>query len=62
MHARSGRSFPDKTIWLYTGYRWEEITDGCRSLMQIDVLVDGRFVRGAGRSRSFTGAAVPTSA
>ena len=35
--------YPDKSIWLYTGYRWEEIS--ALPLMQyIDVLVDGRFV------------------
>ena len=34
--------FPDKTIWLYTGYVWDEIHDW--SIMEyIDVLVDGRF-------------------
>lgn len=34
--------YPKKTIWLYTGYVWEEIHDW--SIMQyIDVLVDGRF-------------------
>lgn len=35
--------FPDKTIWLYTGYTWKEV----RALPvtdYIDVLVDGRFV------------------
>lgn len=35
--------YPDKNIWLYTGYRWEEIS--ALHLMQyIDVLVDGRFI------------------
>lgn len=35
--------YSDKSIWLYTGYRWEEIS--ALPLMQyIDVLVDGRFV------------------
>ena len=35
--------FPDKNIWLYTGYRWEEIS--ALPLMQyIDVLVDGKFM------------------
>lgn len=35
--------YPEKTIWLYTGYRWEEIS--ALPLMEdIDVLVDGRFV------------------
>lgn len=33
---------PDKNIWLYTGYRWEEVS--ALPLMQyIDVLVDGKF-------------------
>lgn len=33
----------DKTIWLYTGYQWEQIQK--LELMQyLDVLVDGRFV------------------
>ena len=38
------RRFPDKTIWLYTGYLWE----ACRSLEAVrlaDVLVDGPFLR-----------------
>ena len=35
---------PDKTIWLYTGYRWEEIK-WLPFLDQIDVLIDGRFVQ-----------------
>ena len=35
--------YPDKNIWLYTGYRWEEIS--ALPMMQfIDVLVDGRFM------------------
>jgi len=42
-----------KTIWIYSGYTWEELTDGhntrCRGpftdelLQSIDVLVDGEF-------------------
>ena len=36
--------YPDKTIWLYTGYRWEEIK-WLPFLDQIDVLIDGRFVQ-----------------
>lgn len=35
--------FPDKTIWLYTGYHWEEIS-ALPIMEYIDVLVDGRFV------------------
>ena len=35
--------YPEKNIWLYTGYRWEEIS--ALPLMQyIDVLVDGKFI------------------
>lgn len=36
--------FPEKTIWLYTGFEWEEICD-LPYLEKIDVLVDGRFVQ-----------------
>ncbi|MDE6881676.1 MAG: anaerobic ribonucleoside-triphosphate reductase activating protein [Lachnospiraceae bacterium] len=37
--------YPDKTIWLYTGDRWEDIRH--YSLMEyVDVLVDGEFVSG----------------
>ena len=36
------KKYPNKTIWLYTGYVWEEIHDW--TIMQyIDVLVDGKF-------------------
>ena len=51
---RIRRELPDKTIWIYSGYTYEEITDiankRCHSgdtdaiLSMIDVLVDGRFV------------------
>lgn len=34
--------FPNKTIWLYTGYLWEEI-EHLEILDYIDVLVDGPF-------------------
>lgn len=35
--------YPDKTIWVYTGYQWEDI---CRMeiMKYTDVLVDGEFV------------------
>lgn len=40
---RVREEFPDKTIWLYTGFTWEEI--GKLPLVSlVDVLVDGRFV------------------
>lgn len=35
--------YPEKTIWCYTGYTWEEVKN--HPVMQyIDVLVDGRFI------------------
>lgn len=37
------RKYPDKSIWLYTGYRWEEIRD-LEIMKYIDVVVDGRFI------------------
>ena len=41
--------FPEKDIWLYTGYTWEEIFESdireiIRTLCWIDVLVDGRYI------------------
>lgn len=36
-------AFPNKTIWLYTGFRWEEIC-GLPFIRQVDVVVDGEFV------------------
>lgn len=44
---------PDKSIWMYTGFTWEELhSPTCRAntsyldtlLSHVDVLVDGRFV------------------
>ena len=35
--------YPDKTIWLYTGFLWEDIKD-LPFLKYVDVLVDGPFV------------------
>ena len=34
----------DKTIWLYTGYLWEDIKD-IPGIEVIDVIVDGRFIK-----------------
>lgn len=34
---------PEKTIWLYTGYKYEEIKD-LEIMNYIDVLVDGPFI------------------
>lgn len=35
--------FPDKTIWMYTGFVWESI-ENLEIMKHIDVLVDGEFV------------------
>lgn len=37
------KKFPSKTIWVYTGYRWDEIKD-LSLIKKIDVLIDGRYV------------------
>ena len=34
--------YPKKTIWLYTGYEWEDICDW-PVMKYVDVCVDGRF-------------------
>jgi len=36
-------TFPQKTIWLYTGYLWEEIVS-LPVIAYIDVLVDGKYI------------------
>ena len=36
------KEFPNKTIWLYTGYLWEQVKD-LPFIADIDVLIDGRF-------------------
>ena len=36
--------FPNKTIWMWTGYRFEHVLDN-DLLKYIDVLVDGRFIK-----------------
>ena len=38
------KSFPNKTIWLYTGYLWEDISS-LPFMEDIDVVVDGPFVK-----------------
>ncbi len=35
--------FPQKTIWLYTGYLWKEIKE-LEIVNYLDVVVDGRFL------------------
>ena len=36
--------FPQKTIWLYTGFLWEDVCD-LDVIQYLDVLVDGKFVK-----------------
>lgn len=35
--------YPNKTIWVYTGYTWDDVKD-LPYLQYVDVLVDGPFV------------------
>ena len=35
--------YPNKTIWLYTGYSWEEIKT-LPLIQYVDIVVDGKFV------------------
>ena len=35
--------FPDKTLWLYTGYLWEDVRE-LEVIKYVDVLVDGLYV------------------
>lgn len=44
LSAEIRHTFPCKTIWLYTGYLWEEI-ETLPLLQNIDVVVDGRFIQ-----------------
>lgn len=39
------RDFPDKDIWLYTGYVWEDLDDSKYDKVKqyVDVIVDGLF-------------------
>ena len=36
--------FPDKNIWVYTGYEWESVRNS-EIMNYVDVLVDGKFVK-----------------
>ncbi len=38
------QQYPNKTVWLYTGYLWEEVIKSV-DVKDIDVLVDGEFVK-----------------
>ena len=47
------QKYPDKTIWLYTGYTWEQLFDSNNKpynkrgevVQNVDVIVDGMFVQ-----------------
>lgn len=39
---RIKEAHPDKDIWLWTGYRYEEVKD-LEALRYVDVLIDGRY-------------------
>lgn len=50
-----GKRFPTKTVWLYTGYLWEEICN-LPGIEFFDILVDGKFIkRLADRNYHWTG-------
>jgi anaerobic ribonucleoside-triphosphate reductase activating protein len=36
-------TFPSKTLWLYTGFEWEEVSS-LAIMNYLDVLVDGRYI------------------
>lgn len=36
------KAFPEKTIWVYTGYLWNEVKD-LPGMKYVDVLVDGEY-------------------
>ena len=38
------QKFPTKTIWLYTGFLWNDVKE-LPYIKNVDVLVDGRFVK-----------------
>lgn len=38
------QKYPDKTLWMYTGFTWDEVDD-LPVMQYIDVLVDGEFVK-----------------
>ena len=39
------RLYPNKTIWLYTGYKYEDIAEMYPNILEvIDVMVDGPFI------------------
>ena len=46
MVQRVKRECPDKDIWVWTGYKLEELDEyQCQMLPYIDVLIDGKFIQ-----------------
>lgn len=51
-HKKIRERLPDKAIWIYTGYSWDEIfddkyganSDRASAVSLCDILVDGRYV------------------
>lgn len=41
--AEIKEKFPQKTIWMYTGFTWEQVKD-LPGMKDIDILVDGEFL------------------
>ena len=43
---RAKKECPDKTIYMWTGYKWEELisTSVCHILAYVDILIDDEFV------------------
>lgn len=37
------KTYPNKTIWVWTGYLFEQISKGNEDIKYIDVIVDGQF-------------------
>lgn len=48
--------YPDKTVWLYTGNKYEDIKD-LEIMQYVDVVVDGEFVMAEKKQLPFRGSA-----
>lgn len=43
--------FPNKTVWVYTGYDYSEVSS-LPFMNKVDVLVDGKFIENAKRHKA----------
>ena len=41
---KAKKLFPEKTVWVYTGFLWDDFKDN-ENMKYVDVLIDGRFVK-----------------